>query len=83
MEITYGTPLTLSLGTAGDELVGVILYDAKGGVTAEGLDLSVVDSLENDGWDKGVILVLQIISSVSETERVCYEYAIDLTITQP
>ena len=83
MEITYGTPLTLSLGTAGDELVGVILYDSKGGVTAEGLDLSVVESLENDGWDKGVILVLQIISSVSETERVCYEYAIDLTITQP
>jgi hypothetical protein len=83
MVITYGTPLTLSLGTAGDELVGVILYDSKGGVTAEGNDLSVVDSLENDGWDKGVILVLQIISSVSETERVCYEYAIDLTITQP
>jgi hypothetical protein len=83
MEITYGTPLTLSLDAAGDALVGVILYDAKGGVTAEGLDLSVVDSLENEGWDRGVILVLQIISSVSETERVCYEYAIDLTITQP
>ena len=61
----------------------MILYDSKGGVTAEGLDLSVVDSLENEGWDRGVILVLQIISSVSETERVCYEYAIDLTITQP
>jgi hypothetical protein len=61
----------------------VILYDAKGGVTAEGTDLSVVDTLENEGWDRGVILVLQIISSVSETERVCYEYAIDLTITQP
>jgi hypothetical protein len=83
MEIVYGTPLTLSLGAAGDELFGVILYDAKGGVTAEGLDLSVVESLENDGWDRGVILVLQIISSVSETERACYEYAIDLTITQP
>lgn len=83
MEITYGTPLTLSLGAAGDELLGVILYDAKGGVTAEGDDLSVVDTLENDGWDRGVILVLQIVSSVSETERVCYEYAIDLTITQP
>ena len=83
MEIVYGTPLTLSLGAAGDELVRVILYDSKGGVTAEGNDLSVVDSLENDGWDKGVILVLQIISSVSETERVCYDYAIDLTITQP
>ena len=83
MEITYGTPLTLSLDAAGDALFKVILYDAKGGVTAEGLDLSVVDSLENEGWDRGVILVLQIISSVSETERVCYEYAIDLTITQP
>ena len=83
MEITYGTPLTLSLDAAGDALFKVILYDAKGGVTAEGTDLSVVDTLENDGWDRGVILVLQIISSVSETERVCYEYAIDLTITQP
>ena len=83
MEIVYGTPLTLSLGAAGDELYGVILYDSKGGVTAEGDDLSVVDTLENDGWDRSVILVLQIVSSVSETERVCYEYAIDLTITQP
>lgn len=83
MEITYGTPLTLSLDAAGDALFKVILYDAKGGVTAEGLDLSVVDSLENDGWDKGVILVLQIVSWISETEQACYEYAIDLTITQP
>jgi hypothetical protein len=83
MVIPYGTSLNLSLDAAGDELVGVILYDSKGGVAAEGNDLSVVDSLENDGWDKGVILVLQIMSSVSETERVCYEYAIDLTITQP
>lgn len=83
MEITYGTPLTLSLDAAGDALFKVILYDAKGGVTAEGTDLSVVDTLENDGWDRGVILVLQIISSVSETEQVCYEYAIDLTITRP
>lgn len=83
MEITYGTPLTLSLDAAGDALFKVILYDAKGGVTAEGTDLSVVDTLENDGWDRGVILVLQIMSQISETERVCYEYAIDLTITQP
>lgn len=83
MEITYGTPLTLSLDAAGDALFKVILYDAKGGVTAEGLDLSVVDTLENDGWDRGVILVLQIMSRISETEQACYEYAIDLTITQP
>lgn len=83
MEITYGTPLTLSLGAAGDELFGVILYDAKGGVTAEGTDLSVVDTLENEGWDRGVILVLQVLSRISETEHACYEYAIDLTITQP
>lgn len=83
MEITYGTPLTLALGAAGDELFGVILYDAKGGVTAEGDDLSVVDTLENDGWDRGVILVLQVLSRISETEHFCYEYAIDLTITQP
>lgn len=83
MEITYGTPLTLSLDAAGDALFKVILYDAKGGVTAEGTDLSVVDSLENEGWDRGVILVLQIMSQISETEQACYEYAIDLTITQP
>ena len=83
MEIVYGTPLTLSLGAAGDELFGVILYDAKGGVTAEGTDLSVVDTLENEGWDRGVILVLQVLSRISETEHACYEYAIDLTITQP
>ena len=83
MEIVYGTPLTLSLGAAGDELFGAILYDAKGGVTAEGTDLSVVDTLENEGWDRGVILVLQVLSRISETEHACYEYAIDLTITQP
>ena len=52
-------------------------------MTAEGFDLSVVDSLENEGWDRGVILVLQIMSRISETEQACYEYAIDLTITQP
>jgi hypothetical protein len=83
LKMVYGDPLTLFLDAAGDEPVKVTVYDAKGGFIAEGEDLSVVESLENDGWDRGVILVLQIISSVSETERVCYEYAIDLTITQP
>jgi hypothetical protein len=81
--MVYGDPLTLFLDAAGDEPVKVTVYDAKGGFIAEGEDLSVMDTLENEGWDRGVILVLQIISSVSETERVCYEYAIDLTITQP
>ena len=83
MEIFYSDRLTVTLDAAGDELLGVILYDAKGEMIAESNSLSVVDSLENDGWDRGVILVLQIISSVSETERVCYEYAIDLTIRVP
>ncbi len=83
MEIFYSDRLTVTLDAAGDELLGVILYDAKGEMIAESNSLSVVDSLENDGWDRGVILVLQIVSSVSETERVCYEYAIDLTIRVP
>ena len=83
MEITYGTPLNLSPREADDALYGVLLYTTKGEMIAESNSLSVVDSLENDGWGRGVILVLQIVSSVSETERVCYEYAIDLTITQP
>ncbi|MBP3570870.1 MAG: hypothetical protein J6M42_02835 [Clostridia bacterium] len=83
MEIPYGTSLNLSPREADDALYGVLLYTAKGEAIAESNSLSVVDSLENDGWDRGVILVLQIVSSVSETERVCYEYAIDLTITQP
>ena len=83
MEITYGTPLNLSPREADDALYGVLLYTAKGEMIAESNSLSVVDTLENDGWDRGVILVLQIVSSVSETERVCYEYAVDLTITQP
>ncbi len=83
MEIVYGTPLTLSLDAAGDELVKVTLYDSKGRLAAEGTDLSVVDALGNEGWDRGVILVLQILSRISETEQACYEYAIDLTITQP
>ncbi len=83
MVIPYGTSLNLSPREADDALYGVLLYTAKGEMIAESNSLSVVDSLENDGWDRGVILVLQIISSVSETERVCYEYAIDLTITQP
>lgn len=83
MVIPYGTSLNLSPREADDALCGVILYTAKGETIAESNSLSVVESLENDGWDRGVILVLQIISSVSETERVCYEYAIDLTVTQP
>jgi hypothetical protein len=83
MVIPYGTSLNLSLGTAGDELVGVILYDSKGGVTAEGNDLSVVGTLENEGWDQHVIVVLQVISRVSETEQACYEYAFELDIVQP
>jgi len=83
MEIPYGTSLNLSPREADDALYGVLLYTAKGEMIAESNSLSVVDTLENDGWDRGVILVLQIVSSVSETERVCYEYAIDLTITQP
>ena len=83
MEIFYSDRLTVTLDAAGDELFGVILYDAKGEMIAKSNGLWVVDSLENDGWDRGVILVLQIISSVSETERVCYEYAIDLTIRVP
>ena len=83
MEIFYSDRLTVTLDAAGDDLLGVILYDAKGELIAKSNSLSVVDSLENDGWDRGVILVLQIISSVSETERVCYEYAIDLTIRVP
>ena len=83
MEIFYSDRLTVTLDAAGDELLRVILYDAKGEMIAESNSLSVVDSLENDGWDRGVILVLQIVSSVSETERVCYEYAIDLTIRVP
>lgn len=83
MVIPYGTSLNLSPREADDALYGVLLYTAKGEMIAESNSLSVVDTLENDGWDRGVILVLQIVSSVSETERVCYEYAIDLTITQP
>ena len=83
MEIFYSDRLTVTLDAAGDELLGVILYDAKGEMIAKSNGLWVVDSLENDGWDRGVILVLQIVSSVSETERVCYEYAIDLTIRVP
>ena len=83
MEITYGTPLNLSPREADDALYGVLLYTTKGEMIAESNSLSVVDTLENDGWDRGVILVLQILSRVSETERVCYEYAVDLTITRP
>ena len=83
MEITYGTPLNLSPREADDALYGVLLYTAKGEMIAESNSLSVVDTLENDGWDRGVILVLQVLSRISETEHACYEYAIDLTITQP
>ena len=83
LETVEGDPLTLFLDAAGDELMKVTVYDAKGGFVAEGEDLSVVSALQCDGWDRGVILVLQVLSRISETERVCYEYAIDLTITQP
>ena len=83
MEITYGTPLTLSLDVAGDDLIMVYLYDAKGGFVTSGADLSVVNKLQNEGWDQHVIVILETVAVVSETERVCYEYAFELDIIQP
>ena len=83
MEITYGTPLTLSLDVAGDDLIMVYLYDAKGGFVTSGADLSVVNKLQNEGWDQHVIVILETVAVVSETEWVCYEYAFELDIVQP
>ena len=83
MEIAYGDALTVTLDAAGDALFKVILYDAKGEIVAEGLDLSVVGTLENEGWDQHVIVVLQVISHVSDTQQACYEYAFELDIVQP
>ena len=83
MEIVYGDTMTLTLDAAGDELILVKLYDAKGGFVTSGTDLSVVNTLENDGWNRHVIVILETITVVSETERICYEYAFELYIVQP
>ena len=83
MEIFYGDTLTLTLDAAGDELIMVYLYDAKGGFVTSGADLSVVNKLQNEGWDQHVIVILETVAVVSETERVCYEYAFELDIVQP
>ena len=83
MEIFYGDTLTLTLDAAGDDLIMVYLYDAKGGFIHSRPDLSVIEVLQNEGWDQHVIVILETVAVVSETERVCYEYAFDLTITQP
>ena len=83
MEMVYGDTLTLYQDRAGDDLIMVYLYDAKGGFVKSGADLSVVNTLQNEGWDQHVIVILETITVVSETERVCYEYAFELDITQP
>ena len=83
MEIFYGDTLTLTLDAAGDDLIMVYLYDAKGGFVTSGADLSVVNKLQNEGWDQHVIVILETVAVVSETELVCYEYAFELDIVQP
>ncbi|MBR5123695.1 MAG: hypothetical protein IKU90_01065, partial [Clostridia bacterium] len=65
MEIVYGDTLTLTLDAAGDDLIMVYLYDAKGGFVTSGADLSVVNKLQNEGWDQHVIVILQIHSLIS------------------
>lgn len=83
MEIFYGDTLTLTLDAAGDDLIMVYLYDAKGGFIHSRPDLSVIEVLQNEGWDRHVIVILETVAVVSETERVCYEYAFELDIIQP
>ena len=83
MEIFYGDTLTLTLDAAGDDLIMVYLYDAKGGFIHSRPDLSVIEVLQNEGWDQHVIVILETVAVVSETERVCYEYAFELDIIQP
>ena len=83
MEIFYGDTLTLTLDAAGDDMIMVYLYDAKGGFIHSRPDLSVIEVLQNEGWDRHVIVILETVAVVSETERVCYEYAFELDIVQP
>ena len=83
MEISYGDTLTLTLDAAGDDLIMVYLYDAKGGFVKSGADLSVVNTLQNEGWDRHVIVILETVAVVSLTETACYEYAFELDIVQP
>ncbi len=83
MEMVYGDTLTLFLDAAGDDLILVTLYDAKGGFITSGADLSVVNTLQNEGWDRHVIVIVETHTLVSETELACYEYAFELTIKQP
>ena len=82
MEIVYGDTMTLTLDAAGDELILVKLYDAKGGFVTSGTDLSVVNTLENDGWNRHVIVILEC-TAVRPTGIACCEYAFELYIVQP
>ena len=43
----------------------------------------MIEVLQNEGWDRHVIVILETVAVVSETERVCYEYAFELDIVQP
>lgn len=83
MEIFYGDTLTLTLDAAGDDLIMVYLYDAKGGFITSGADLSVIEVLQNEGGDRHVVVILETVAVVSETETACYEYAFELDIIQP
>jgi hypothetical protein len=79
MEIVDGDDLTLTLGAAGDELVAVMLYDAKGNLIVCGDSLGGVISRQSDEGDRHMVVILQVTSRISETEIACYEYAFELT----
>ncbi len=83
MKIAYGDTLTVALDAAGDELWKVTLYDTEGGLVAEGNDLSVVNTLKNDGYGRRIIVILQVVGFVNEDELACYEYPFILEVYNP
>ena len=83
MKIAYGDTLTVALDAAGDELWKVTLYDTEGGLVAEGNDLSVVNTLKNDGYGRRIIVILQVGGFVNEDELACYEYPFILEVYNP
>jgi hypothetical protein len=73
----------VALDAAGDDLWKVTLYDTEGGLVAEGNDLSVVNTLKNNGYGRRIIVILQVGGFVNEDELACYEYPFILEVYNP
>ena len=75
--IGEGEPLKLETTPA------VILVIGVNGVGKTTSIAKIANVLKNEGWDRHVIVILEVNTVVSQTELVCYEYAFELDILCP